>query len=149
MIPAHFLLCTHRVFCEALKGGIPLSSTGYIQVSAYTSRARLPLEGVAIMITQPDGSAIAMRLTDRSGKIDPVPIPVPDKASSQRPDTGIVPFASVNIYARLENYEQIEAENVQVFPGTITNQNLEMIPLSELPSSWSKAEIFKTPPQNL
>ena len=90
-----------------------------------------------------------MRLTDRSGKIEPVPIPVPDKASSQAPDSGIVPFTSVNIYARLENYEQIEAENVQVFPDTITDQNLEMIPLSEFPDQWTKAEIFNTPPQNL
>ena len=55
----------------------------------------------------------------------------------------------VNIYARLENFEQIEAENVQVFAGTVTNQNLEMIPLSELPDKWTKAEIFNTPPQNL
>ncbi len=132
-----------------MKGGIILSSTGYIQVSAYTSRARIPLENVSIMITYPDGSAIAMRLTDRSGKIEPVPITVPDRSSSQTPDTGIVPFTSVNVYARLENYEQIEAENVQIFADTITNQNLEMIPLSELPDKWTKAEIFNTPPQNL
>jgi hypothetical protein len=55
----------------------------------------------------------------------------------------------VNIYARLENYEQIEAENVQVFPNVITNQNLEMIPLSELPDKWTQTEIFNTPAQNL
>lgn len=134
---------------EAWKGVIFLSSTGYIQVSAYTSNARIPLENVAVMITYPDGSAIAMRLTDRSGRIEPVPITVPDRSSSQTPDTGIVPFTSVNIYARLENFEQIEAENVQVFAGTVTNQNLEMIPLSELPEKWTKAEIFNTPPQNL
>lgn len=101
------------------------------------------------MITQPDGTAIAMRQTNRSGQIEPVPITVPDKAASQTPDTGIIPFTTVNIYARLENYEQIEAENVQVFPDTITNQYLEMIPLSELPNAWTKAEIFRTPPQNL
>ena len=126
-----------------------MASTGYIQVSAYTSRARFPLENVAVMITHPDGSAIAMRLTDKSGKIEPLPIAVPDRASSQTPDTGIVPYTSVNVYARLENFEQIEAENVQIFAGTITNQNLEMIPLSELPDKWSKGEIFNTPPQNL
>ena len=134
---------------EAKKGGISLAATGYIQVSAYTGNARIPLENVTVMITHPDGSAIAMRLTDRSGRIAPVPIPVPDKASSQSPDSGIVPFTSVNIYARLENFEQIEAENVQVFPDTISNQNLEMIPLSEFPDQWTKAEIFNTPPQNL
>jgi hypothetical protein len=132
-----------------LKGGIFLPSTGYIQVHAYTSNARIPLQNVAVMVTTPNGDAIAMRLTDRSGQIEPIPITVPDRSASQEPDTGIIPFTDVNIYARLQNYEQIEAENVQVFPNVITNQNLEMIPLSELPDKWTKTEIFNTPAQNL
>ncbi len=126
-----------------------MAATGYIQVHAYTSKAQIPLEDVAVMITYPDGSAIAMRLTDRSGLIEEVPITVPDLTAGQTPDSGVVPYALVNIYARLADYEQIEAENVQVFPDTVTMQNLEMIPLSELPDKWTKAEIFKTPPQNL
>lgn len=126
-----------------------MSATGYIQARAYTSRAQIPLEGVTVMVTRPDGTAISMALTDRSGLIAPIPIAVPDAVSSQSPDTGIVPYTNVNIYARLENYEQIEAEDVQVFPDTVTYQDLEMIPLSELPDQWTKAEIFKTPPQNL
>jgi hypothetical protein len=126
-----------------------LSATGYIQAQAYTSRAQIPLEGVAIMVTRPDGTAIAMRTTDRSGLIQPIPISVPDKISSQTPDSGIVPFTNVNLYARLENYEQIEAEDIQIFADTVTWQGLEMIPLSELPDQWTKAEIFRTPPQNL
>lgn len=101
------------------------------------------------MITTPSGDAIAMRLTDRSGQIEPIPITVPDRAASETPDTGIIPFTDVNVYARLNGYEQIEAENVQVFPNVITNQNLEMIPLSELPDKWTQYEIFRTPPQNL
>lgn len=126
-----------------------MSATGYIQVRAYTSRAQIPLEDVAVMVTRPDGTAISMALTDRSGLIPPIPITVPDLASSQSPDTGIVPFTNVNIYARLEDYEQIEAEDVQVFADTVTWQEFEMIPLSELPDQWTRAEIFKTPPQNL
>lgn len=90
-----------------------------------------------------------MRLTDRSGQIEPIPITVPDRAASETPDTGIIPYTEVNIYARLNGYEQIEAENVQVFPNVVTNQNLEMIPLSELPDKWTQYEIFRTPPQNL
>lgn len=126
-----------------------MSATGYIQARAFTSRAQIPLQDVAVMVTRPDGTAITMALTDRSGLIAQIPIAVPDAASSQAPDTGIVPYTNVNIYARLENYEQIEAEDVQVFPDTVTYQELEMIPLSELPDQWTKAEIFKTPPQNL
>lgn len=132
-----------------MKGGIYLASTGYIQVHAYTSNARIPLQNVAVMVTTPNGDAIAMRLTDRNGRIEPIAITVPDRAASQEPDTGIVPFTDVNIYARLENYEQIEAENVQVFANVITDQNLEMIPLSELPDKWTQTEIFNTPAQNL
>ncbi len=101
------------------------------------------------MITEPNGNAIALRQTDRSGRIVPVPITVPDRAASKTPNTGSIPYAVVNIYARLENYEQIEAENVQVFADTVTDQNLELIPLSELPDAWTKTEIFNTPPQNL
>ncbi len=126
-----------------------MPSIGYIQVYAYTSTARIPLQDVAVKVTDAQGDAIALRLTDRNGKIQPVPITVPDLAAGLTPDSGVVPFTRVNIYARLKNYEQIEGENVQVFPDTVTTQNLEMIPLSELPTQWNKVEIFDTPPQNL
>ena len=126
-----------------------MPATGYIQVHAYSSFAQIPLQGVAVTVTADDGTAIAMRLTDRSGRITPLPLPVPDLAASQSPDTGEIPFATVNIHARLRGYEQITAERVQVFADTTTNQNLEMIPLAELPGSWNQTEDFDTPPQNL
>ena len=132
------------------KGGNSMSAIGYIQVHAYTSYAQIPLQDVAVSITDTNGAAIALRLTNRSGFLDqPIEIEVPDLSASQTPGTGVIPFAIVNIYARLNNYEAIEIENLQVFANTTTLQNLEMIPLSELPSSWNKLEIFNTPPQNL
>ena len=126
-----------------------MPATGYIQVHAYSSYAQIPLQGVAVSITASDGTAIATRITDRSGRITPVAIPVPDLSASQSPDTGEIPFATVNIHARLRGYEQITAERVQVFADTTTNQNLEMIPLAELPGTWNQTEDFDTPPQNL
>lgn len=77
-----------------------MPSTGYIQVRAYTSTAQFPLRDVAITITATDGTAIAMRLTDRNGRIQPIAIPVPDLAESQAPDPSERPFALVNLYAR-------------------------------------------------
>ncbi len=91
-----------------------------------------------------------MRLTNRSGMLDsPIPIEVPDLASGQTPNTGIIPFAIVNLYAHAENYEGIAIEKLQIFPTVTTMQNLEMIPLSEFPDAWNKVETFDTPPQNL
>ena len=126
-----------------------MSAKGYITAHAYTSYALLPLQNVAITVTAPDGTAIAMRISDRNGLIVPIEVPVPDKSASQSPDTGEIPYTTVNLYARLKGYEQIEIENLQVFADTTTNQNLEMIPLAEMPDAWDKTVIYNTPPQNL
>ncbi len=126
-----------------------MSAIGYIQARAYTSAAQLPLRDVAITVTASDGTAIAMRLTDRTGRITPIEIPVPDKMDSLTPDPPEQPFALVNLYARLKGYEQVESENLQVFADTTTYQNLEMIPLAELPDQWDQTVVYDTPPQNL
>jgi len=126
-----------------------LPATGYLQVHAYTSYAQIPLQDVSVTVTAEDGTAIAMRLTDRSGRIEPIPVPVPDLSASQTPDTGQIPYTNVRLIARLKGYEQIDAERIQIFPDTVTNQNLEFIPLSELPGAWDRTEDFDTPPQNL
>lgn len=151
----HTFFTLHPIFSAAYhnvkpKGGILLPDKGYIQVRAFTSDAQIPLSGVAVTITDASGAAIAMRLTNRSGLLDaPIEIDVPDRSASLTPNSGMIPFTSVNLYARLENYEEIDVENLQVFADTVTAQNLKLIPLSELPDSWNKAEIFNTTPQNL
>jgi len=126
-----------------------MSATGYIQVNAYTSFARLPLEDVAIAVTATDGTAIALRITNSSGQIEPIAIPVPDLQESQSPNPPEQPYATVNLYAHLKGFERIEGENVQVFAGVTTVQDLMMIPLSELPYYWDQSEVFDNPPQNL
>ena len=126
-----------------------MSATGYITLRAYTSTAQFPLQNVAVVVTAEDGTAIAMRLTDRNGLIQPIEIPVPDKNESLSPDPVERPFAIVNLYARRKGYEQVESENLQVFADTTTYQNLEMVPLAELPDAWDQNVVYFTPPQNL
>lgn len=116
---------------------------------AFTSKAQIPLPDVAITVVASDNAVIAMRLTNESGRIEPIEVTVPDLSQSQTPDPGMTPFSVVNLYARLTDFEQIEIEDLQVFADTITEQELEMIPLSELPTSWNRTEIFRTPAQNL
>ncbi len=127
-----------------------MPAQGQIQVNAYTSNARIPLSDVAVTITDAGGSAIAMRLTNRSGQLDePVTIDVPDRSASLDPNTGVIPYTTVNLYARKEDYEEIFIRNLQVFADTVTGQDLELIPLSEFPESWNESETFLTPSQNL
>lgn len=126
-----------------------MPANGFLQLRAYTSTAQFPLQDVAVTVTATDGTAIAMRLTDRNGLIIPIEIPVPDRSESLQPDPPERPFSVVNLYARKRGYEQVEAENVQIFADTTTYQNLEMIPLAELPQGWDQTVIYDTPPQNL
>lgn len=126
-----------------------LPANGYIQVRAYESYAQIPLQDVAISVTASDGTVLAMRLTDRSGKIVPIEIPAPELAESQTPDSPEAPFTRVTLNAKRKGYEQITVDDVQIFADTVTLQNLEMIPISELPDRWDRVEIFQTPPQNL
>ena len=117
---------------------------------AFTSRAQIPLKDVAVTITEADGSAIAMRLTNRSGILDaPIELTVPDRSASLSPNSGITPYRAVNIYARKEDFEEIYIKNVQVFANTITEQPLQLIPLAEFPGQWNKAEEYITSAQNL
>lgn len=126
-----------------------LASTGYLQAHIYTSNAQLPLSNVAVVVTSPDGTAIAMRITDRSGLIAPIEIPVPPREESQEPGAEERPYTQVNLIAELPGFERIEAENLQIFAGTTTYQNLEMIPLSSEPFGQNQTIHYITPPQNL
>ena len=92
-----------------------MASIGYIQVSAYVSRAQIPLKDVAITVTALDGTAIAMRLTDRSGKIVPIEIPVPDLSKSQSPNPGELPFARVNSIPPLGSTDEDAAASAVIF----------------------------------
>ena len=125
-----------------------MSAVGYIQANAYTSRARLPLEDTAVSVVDEQGRLLGLRTTNSSGLTTPIRLEVPDKAQSQAPGNG-KPYVTVNLYARAEGYEQVLVRGVQVFADTMTMQDLQFVPLSELPGSWKQVEVFDTPPQNL
>ena len=125
-----------------------MSAVGYIQATAYASRAKLPLEDVAVSIVDDEGRLLGLRTTNSSGQTTPIRLSVPDRAEGQSPGQ-TKPFVTVNLYARAEDYEQILIRGIQVFADTVTEQELQMIPLAELPGSWNRVEVYDTPPQNL
>lgn len=126
-----------------------MPENGYIRVRAFMSNAQIPLENVAVTISSTDGTAIAMRLTGRSGLTEPVAIPAPNRAESEQPEKNGQPFTDLILHAWKSGFEQVRATNVQVFAGVTTIQDLEMVPLSELPDQWDEQVLLNTPPQNL
>lgn len=125
-----------------------MPAIGYIQIKAYTSRAELPVEDAAVAVVDDNGRLLGLRLTDDSGLTTPIRVEVPDRSESQQPGNG-KPFTTVNLYARAEDYEQVLSRGIQVFADTTTLQELQFVPLPELPGDWNPVEVFDTPPQNL
>ncbi len=125
-----------------------MSAIGTLITKAYYSRAQVPLEDAAITVVDDEGKLLALRLTDSSGKTEPIRLTVPDFSESQQPGTP-KPFVTVNLYARADGFEQILVREIQVFADTVTIQDLQMVPLAELPGSWNQAQVIDTPAQNL
>ena len=121
---------------------------GSIPVPAFTGAAQLPVKDVAVTVSD-DGDLLGYRLTDSSGKITPIRMEVPDKSESLQPDVGERPYRTVTLNAVHPDYERITVDGVQVFSGITTDQNLQLIPLAELPDQWAKTEEFQTNTQNL
>ena len=121
-----------------------MAATGYLTVRTYTSNAQLPIEGAAISVTQPTENGthlIATRITDESGRITPIPILTPDRSESLTPGNSH-PWTSVDITADHPNYDRVLVENVQIFANIITQQNLELLPRSELPEAYNMTEVI-------
>lgn len=125
---------------------------GTIVVRAYTSRASIPVVDATIIFSQIDRDGrqalLAVRQTDQSGRTAPVTVSTPDRSDSQVPEPG-QPYALIRIDAHHPGYERILVENVQVFDGVQTLQELAMIPLEEYPASRNQTETFDLPTQNL
>ena len=146
----HNCLCLCIYYPEQGKEAVKLPATGYLQIYAFSSTAQIPLQDAAITVTDQNDEVIAFRLTNRSGQLDkPIAIRVPELAESQSPNPPERPYGIVNLFARAEDYELIRVEDVQIFANTVTDQNLNFIPLSEFPESFNEEETFITTPQAL
>ncbi len=129
-----------------------MAATGTILTRVFTSQAQIPVAGATVAFTQrgPEGhhTLLALRVTDANGRTAPVQVDTPDASASESPGT-ITPFAVCDIWAESPGYELLVAENVQIFAGTQTLQELELIPLPEQSLTLLPETPVNVPPQNL
>ena len=123
--------------------------TGFLTAQVYTSRGAIPIEGASISIFTdlPEGrNLLGFRSTDLSGKTSPIPLDAPDRSLSQHPSQS-KPFASYILQADHPLYYTIVVKDIQVFDGSTSVQNIEMIPLEEGAAYDQRLNVFPvTPP---
>lgn len=129
-----------------------MASTGTILTRVFTSRAQIPVAGATVAFTQRSNEGrhtlLALRVTDANGRTAPVQVGTPDAAASESPGTA-APFAVCDIWVESPGYELLVVENVQIFAGTQTLQELELIPLPEQSAALLPESPVIVPPQNL
>ena len=129
-----------------------MEEIGTILTRVYTSRAQIPVGGATVAFTQRGNEGrhilLAVRVTDENGRTAPGRVATPNASASESPGTAH-PFAVCDIWAESPGYELLVVENVQIFPGTQTLQELELIPLPENTATLLPEEPVNIPPQNL
>lgn len=115
-----------------------MQATGTLSVRVFTSQAQIPLEGATVVVAAPGEEGkwklLSIQNTDSSGMIQTIRIDAPALGESTSPG-GLpgpgAPFALCSVWAEQPGYAMLQVENVQVFPGVETVQNMELIPLPE------------------
>ena len=115
-----------------------MQATGTLIVRVYTSQAQIPLEGATVVAAAPGEEGkwklLSIQNTDSSGQICPIQIDAPALGESTSPG-GLpgdgAPFALCNVWAEQPGYAMLQMENVQIFPGVETVQEMELIPLPQ------------------
>lgn len=124
--------------------------TGFLIAQVYTSRGAIPIEGASISIYTdlPEGkNLLGNRSTDLSGKTTLIPLEAPDRSLSQQPSQ-TKPFASYVLQADHPLYYTVQIRDIQVFDGSTSVQNIEMIPLEEWSQNDQRLKVFSvTPPE--
>ena len=125
--------------------------TGQLRIRTYASRAILPLRDSTVVIeTEENGKTglLAVRRTDESGLTPYISVETPDLRNSQSPDQARG-WTNVTVVVSHPQYKSVIIRDVQIFPGIISQQAVEMIPLEQMPEGSDLTQQFTIPPQEL
>lgn len=111
-----------------------MQETGSLRVRVFTSRAQLPVQGAAVILSTPiEGGRrelLSILRTDSSGLARTVTLNTPDQNLSQDPGN-LDPFAAYTIVVEHPNYYLAVFDGVQVFSGIETVQDVALNPLPQ------------------
>lgn len=129
-----------------------MSEKGGLIIRTYASDMLIPIAGSAVTVSRNNNGTdelIAFRITDENGKTDVIEIDTPDKSLSMTDGSNVKPFTSVNVTVKKTGYDITIINDVQIFSGMLSEQNVEMVPLPENAGFDEFKNIHNITPQNL
>ena len=108
--------------------------TGGLQVNVTTLRRLYPVKNALITVftgTRDNMTTIETDITDESGQSKIFKLKTPSRADSQQAENGgALPYASYNISVQSDGYVEQIALSIPVFPGVISVQGIDLLPIS-------------------
>ena len=111
-----------------------MTGQGYLQIEVTTGNGAVPVEGAMVIVTQKvDGmnSLVTMKLTDRNGATEVIPLPAPSQSFSESPEPSERPFSEYNISVYKKGFYTIPQITVPIFDTIKSIQPVAVIPLAE------------------
>lgn len=111
-----------------------MKGTGYLQVEVTTGDGAVPVAKAAVIVTQEiNGQSylVTMKLTDRSGATDVIPLPAPSASFSEAPDPAERPFSEYNVTVYKKGFYTVPEVTVPIFDTVKSIQPVALIPLAE------------------
>ncbi|WP_352399248.1 peptidoglycan-binding protein [Anaerotignum sp.] len=108
-----------------------LGGTGLLEMNTYLTNIGRPAEGATVSIINPDNNEIIEEVkTDALGQIPPIPLAAPPIEYSMD-DNMPRPFNQYNVKVTLEDYNDANINNVQIYPETTAVQQVSLTPKFE------------------
>lgn len=111
-----------------------MKGTGYLQIEVTTGDGTVPVPKAAVIVTQElrgQSYLVTMKLTDRSGATDVIPLPAPAAEFSEAPNPSERPFSEYNVTVYKKGFYTVPEVTVPVFDTVKSIQPVALIPLAE------------------
>ena len=111
-----------------------MEQTGSLTVYVTTSRAQLPIEGAAVVITEPASGGtfrvLSVLKTDGSGLAGPIVLRAPSGTDGGTTPGGAIPYNLYSLWVEHPGYELVRIDSLQIFPNVHSLQSITLVPLS-------------------
>ncbi len=127
-----------------------MEETGLVRVFVTEANGTIPVKGAAVTITEygpeSEGDTVRTLVTGRDGLTETVRLPTPPAEDSLSPGSR-TPSGLYGITVRSGGYYPVEAVGVPVFPGVVSLQTVDLIPIGAFPGPFASGQIviYETP----
>lgn len=128
-----------------------MAQSGTLFVRTFVSRAQLPVSGATVIVSVPQADGrhklLAIRQTNESGVAGPITLEAPEASESLTPGHNGTAFSTYTLVVEHPDYQLAVFDQLQVFPGVETVQDVPLIPLSA--NERDRSDLVTVTPQPL